>query len=66
MWTAARFDADDAVGSERRVINEKLCVLFGVDVVGDHRDVVRTAEALAQLKGECGFARADRAADADA
>src|SRR6201984_1710922 len=44
---------------------ENKLVLFRINVIGNHVNVVRVAKALAQRLSERGFARSDRAADTD-
>jgi hypothetical protein len=61
---AAGFDADDAFRRQRRVLDQKLGILGGVDVVGDHRHVDLIAQGLAEGQGQGGLAGTDGAADA--
>ena len=48
MRTAAGFHADDALGGERFVAHQELRIFLGVDVVGDDREVVASAQRAAQ------------------
>lgn len=48
MWTSPCLHADDAIRRERVVAGQKLRILLGVDVVGDDRDIVDVAKALAE------------------
>src|SRR5208283_4203619 len=66
MRAAAGLDADDPLRSERAGFNQNPGVLFGVDVVGDGRDVELVAQALAKLLHHRGLARPDRSTDPDA
>ena len=63
---AAGLDADDALGRQRLGADQELGVLAGVDVVGDHGELIALAQRLAQGVEQGGLAGADRAADADA
>ena len=65
MGAAARLHAG-AVRGQRAGAGEELGVLAGIDVVGDHRDLVIAAHPLAQCVSERGLAGADRPTDADA
>jgi hypothetical protein len=62
---AAGLDPDDARGRQRAGPGQDLCVLLRIDVVGDRGQLEARAHALAQGFEKCGFARADRPADAD-
>ncbi len=64
MRAAAGFDADDALGRQRRVIDQELGILGGVDVVGDDGHVDLLAQGLAQGQRQGGLAGTDGAADA--
>ncbi len=65
MGAATGFYAGDALGFQRAGAGEELGVLLGVDVVGDHGDLVAGAHMLAQAVDQGGLAGSDRAADAD-
>jgi hypothetical protein len=66
MRAAAGFDADDAFRRQRARFGENALIFFGVDVVGDHRQLPGVAHGFAQRFQQGGFTGADRAADADA
>ena len=66
VWAAARFDADDPLGREGFIAHQKIGVFTGVDIVGDHGQVVTVAQGQAQGQGQGRFAGTDRATDADA
>ena len=63
---AAGLDADDAVRRQRVIAHEELRVFARVDVVRHDGDRELIAQPLAEPQDQHGFARADRAADADA
>jgi len=63
MRTSASFNPDDAIGGECRVIHQELRIFFGVDVVGNHRDVVRVTKPATKLKRQRGFTGTDWAAN---
>ncbi|MNC48145.1 hypothetical protein D3C75_972440 [compost metagenome] len=66
MWAAAGFHTDDALGGQGPGFGEDALVFLGVDVVGDHCDLVVVAHGLAQGFEQRRLAGADRAADTDA
>ena len=47
MGVAAGFNADDAVRRQRVVGDEELGVFFGIDVIGDDRELIAIAQAAA-------------------
>ena len=63
---AAGLDAAHALGGERPLTDEKLGVLFGVDVVGHHRQVDPRPQLPAQVINQRRLAAAHGAGDADA
>ena len=64
MRAAARFHAHDALRLQRARLGEDALILFGVDIVRDHRQVIRVAHRLAERFQQRGFARSYRAAHA--
>ena len=66
MWAAARLHAHDALRLKRARLGEDALILFGVDIVSDHRQMVRLAHRLAERFQQRGFARSYRTAYAHA
>src|SRR4029079_1480278 len=66
VGTAARLDADDALGRQGLVGDEELRVFFRVDVVRHDRDIEAVARPLPQGERGRGVAGTARAANADA
>ncbi len=62
---AAGLDADDAVRGEGFVADEKLGVLAGIDVIGNHRHGQGIAQPLAEPQDQHRLSGADGAADAE-
>ena len=48
MRAATGLDSDDAFSGKRVVAHEELRILFGVDVVGDDRELVALAQVPAK------------------
>src|SRR6266568_3011979 len=63
---AAGFHADDALGRQRFVRYQELCVFLGIDVVGDDRQFVALAQRATKRERQRRLAGADGSADADA
>jgi hypothetical protein len=59
-------DAHDALRRQRLRACENELVFLGVDIVGNHVNVIAVSEPLAQDFYQRGFAWANRAADPDA
>jgi hypothetical protein len=66
MRAAPGLDAGDAFWRQRARAGEELRILSGVNVVGDHREVVAVAQPLAQRVDQRRLAGANRPADAHA
>src|SRR5215467_9416594 len=66
MRTAACLDAHNTLRRQRLSTCENELVFLRINVVGNDVDVVVLPEPLAQRLNERGFARPNRAADADA
>src|SRR6516165_6287492 len=66
MRASAGLDGSDALRRQGPDAHEILGVPFGVDIVGNRSDLVPPAQSFAQRVHERGFARSDRATDADA
>ena len=64
MGTASGLHPDDARLIQGLTADQEPGVLLGVDVVGDHADLVVVAQALAQGVQQGGLAGADGTADA--
>jgi hypothetical protein len=63
--TAAGLDADDTRRLEGLAADEELGVLLGVDVIGDHGELIGPAQPLAQGIQQGGLAGTDRTTDTD-
>ncbi len=66
MRTAARLYPTNTVKGENLRPHQRLCVLAGVDVIGDHRHRTAVCQLFAQLLGQSGFSSANRSADTNA
>ncbi len=66
MRATAGFDTENAVGGQRIVLEQEIGVFTGIDIVGDHGDIVVVAQCRAELLEQGGFAGADRATHANA
>ena len=66
MGATAGFHPENAVFFQRLVAQQKLGIFPGVNVVGDHRQIVVLAQGRAQLAQQRRFARAHRAPHANA
>ena len=64
--TAAGLDADNAVRLKRLITLQEFGVLLGVDVVGDHGEIVARPQFLAQTEDQCRLAGTDGSANSDA
>ena len=65
MWAAARFDADDAVGLQGGVANQKFGVFLGIDIVSDDGDIKVFSHLAAQGPKQSCFTGPDRTTDSD-
>lgn len=65
MRTAAGLHPDDPIRRQRLTVDQEAGILLGIDVVGDHRQLVAVAHRLAEGVEQGGLAGTDRAADAD-
>ena len=66
MRAAAGLHAHDALRRQRARLGQDALILFGVDIVGHHRQVIRVAHCLAERFQQRGFARPYRATHAHA
>src|SRR6202008_391494 len=66
MRATAGLDPGDALGCKRTGAHQIFGVPLRINIVGDRRDLIVAAQALAQRVHQRGLARADRTADADA